>query len=62
MTSLLAMIRALGSSLEPHLERDLATYLYSGSIPIAIKMSLIAGSISDDFNKAATSLQEVTKA
>jgi hypothetical protein len=62
MTSLLAMIRALGSSLKPRLERDLATYLYSGSIPIAIKMSLIAGSISDDFNKAATSLQEVTKA
>jgi hypothetical protein len=35
MTLLLAAIRALGSPLEPHLESDLGTDLYSGSTPIA---------------------------
>jgi hypothetical protein len=34
-TSLLAAIGALGSPLEPHLESDLATDLYSDSTPIA---------------------------
>jgi hypothetical protein len=35
--SLSAAIRALGSPLRPHPERDLVTDLYSGSTPIAIK-------------------------
>jgi hypothetical protein len=35
VTSLPAMIRALGSLLGPHPESDLATDLYSGSTPIA---------------------------
>jgi hypothetical protein len=56
------MIRALGSPLRPYSERDLTIDLYSISIPIAIKMILIAGSISDDFKKSTTLLQEVTKA
>jgi hypothetical protein len=34
---LLATIRVLGSPLGPRPERDLATYLYFDSIPIAIK-------------------------
>jgi hypothetical protein len=38
-----AAIGALGSSLEPHPESDLEIDLYSGSTPIAIKMSLITG-------------------
>jgi hypothetical protein len=58
MTSLSAAIGTLDSPLGPYLKRD----LYSGSTPIAIKMSQIIGSISDDFKKATTSLQEVTKA
>jgi hypothetical protein len=62
VTSLSAVIRASGSPLGPHPERDLAIDLYSASTPIAIKMSPIAGSILDDFKKATTSLQEVTKA
>jgi hypothetical protein len=36
LTSLPAVIGALGSPLGPHLESGLATYLYSGSTPIAI--------------------------
>jgi hypothetical protein len=35
--SLLATIGASDSPLGPYSERDLATYLYSGSTPIAIK-------------------------
>jgi hypothetical protein len=58
MTSLSAVIGTLGSPLGPYLKRD----LYSDSTPIAIKMSQITGSVSDDFKKATTSLQEVTKA
>jgi hypothetical protein len=56
VTSLSAAIRALGSPLGPRPERDLAIHLYSGSTPISIKMSLIAGSVSEDFKKATTSL------
>jgi hypothetical protein len=41
--SLSAAIGTLGSLLGPHPESDLETDLYSASIPIAIKMSLIAG-------------------
>jgi hypothetical protein len=41
--SLSAAIGALGSSLGPHPESDLETSLYSGSTPIAIKMSPITG-------------------
>jgi hypothetical protein len=61
-TSLLVVIRALGSSLGPHPKIDLETYLYSRSTPIAIKTSSIAGSVSNDFKKATTLLLEVTKA
>jgi hypothetical protein len=60
--SLSATIGALGSPLGPRLKRDLATDLYSSSTPIAIKTSPIAVSVSDDFKKATTSLQEVTEA
>jgi gamma-glutamylcysteine synthetase len=60
--SLSAATRALSSPLVPYLERDLETDIYSDSTPIAIKMSPIAGSVSDDFKKATTSLQEVIKA
>jgi hypothetical protein len=42
-TSLSTTIRALGSPLVPHPESDLVTDLYSGSTPIAIKMSPIVG-------------------
>jgi hypothetical protein len=42
-------IGALGSSLEPHPESDIEIDLYSGSTPIAIKMSPITGSVLDDF-------------
>jgi hypothetical protein len=41
--SLSAVIGALGSPLGPHPKSDLETDLYSGSTPIAIKMSLIIG-------------------
>jgi hypothetical protein len=41
--SLSAVIGALDSSLGPHPESDLETYLYSNSTPIAIKMSPITG-------------------
>jgi hypothetical protein len=44
--SLSAVIGTLGSPLEPHLESDLETDLYSGSTPIAIKTSSISGSAS----------------
>jgi hypothetical protein len=37
------VIGALGSPLGPHLESDLKTDIYSGSTPIAIKMSPIVG-------------------
>jgi hypothetical protein len=47
-----AVIGALGSPLGPHPESDIETYLYSGSTLIAIKMSLIAGSVLDDFKKS----------
>jgi hypothetical protein len=56
MTSLSTEIRALDSPLGPHPESDLETDLYSGSTPIAIKTSLIARSILDDFKKSTTSL------
>jgi hypothetical protein len=42
-TSLSAMIGALSSPLGPHPESNLVTDLYSGSTPIATKMSPIAG-------------------
>jgi hypothetical protein len=41
--SLSTAIEALDSSLRPHPESDLETNIYSGSIPIVIKMSPIAG-------------------
>jgi hypothetical protein len=59
--SLSAVIGASGSPLGPHLESDLATYLYSATTPIAIKMSPIVGLVSDDFKKSTTSLQKVIK-
>jgi hypothetical protein len=62
VTSLSVAIGASGSPLGPHPERDLDIDLYSDSTPIAIKTSLIVGSISDNFKKSITSLQEVTKA
>jgi hypothetical protein len=62
VTSLSAAIRALSSPLRPHLESDLETDLYSGSTPIAIKTSLIAESVLDDFKKSTTSLQIYTLA
>jgi predicted deacylase len=43
VTSLSAAIEALSSHLGPHPENDLVTDLYSGSTPIAIKMSPITG-------------------
>jgi hypothetical protein len=58
--SLSAVIGALGSPLGPHSETDLETDLYSGSTPIAIKTSPIAGSVLDDFKKSTTSLQIYT--
>jgi hypothetical protein len=60
--SLLVVIRALDSPLGPHTESDLETDLYSGSAPIAIKTSLIVGSVLNDFKKSATSLQIYTLA
>jgi hypothetical protein len=42
---LLVTIEALGSPLGPHPESDLETDLYSGSTPIAIKTSSIAGQL-----------------
>jgi hypothetical protein len=60
--SLSATIGALGSPLGPHLESDLKTDLYSSSTLIAIKMNPTIGSASNNFKKATTSLQEVTKA
>jgi hypothetical protein len=62
VASLSAVIKALGSPLRPRPGRDLAIDLYSGSTPISIKMSPITRSVSEDFKKATTSLQEVTKA
>jgi hypothetical protein len=47
---------ASDSPLGPHLESDLAAYLYSDFTPIAIKTSPIARSVSDDFKKSTTSL------
>jgi hypothetical protein len=61
-TSLSAVIKVLCSPLGPHPESDLETDLYSDSTPIAIKTSLIVGSVSDNFKNATASLQEVTKA
>jgi hypothetical protein len=55
--SLSAAIGALGSPLGPHPESDLETDLYSSSTPIAIKTSLIDGSVLDDFKKSTSSLQ-----
>jgi gamma-glutamylcysteine synthetase len=60
--SLSAMIGVLGSPLGPHLKSDLETDLYSSSPPIAIKMSPIAGSVLDDFQKSTTLLQIYTHA
>jgi hypothetical protein len=60
--SLSATIEALRSPLGPHTESDLETDLYSGSTPIAIKMSSITGSVLDDFKKSITSLQIYTLA
>jgi hypothetical protein len=61
VTSLSAAIRALGFPLRPRPERDLDIVLYPVSTPTAIKMNPIAGSVSHNFKKATTSLQEVTK-
>jgi hypothetical protein len=58
--SLSAMIGALSSPLGPHPESDLEIDLYSASTPIAIKTSLIAGSVLDDLKKSTTSLQIYT--
>jgi hypothetical protein len=55
--SLSVTIEALSSPLGTRLERVLTTDIYSVSTPMSIKMSLITGSISDDFKKATTSLQ-----
>jgi hypothetical protein len=52
--SLSAVIGALGSPLGPHSESDLETDLYSDSTPIAINMSLIAGSVLYDFKKSTS--------
>jgi hypothetical protein len=60
--SLSAVMGALGSPLGPHPESDLEIDLYSGSTPIAIKTSPIAGSVLDDFKKSTTSLQIYTLA
>jgi hypothetical protein len=60
--SLPVVIGALASPLGPHLESDLEINLYSRFTPIAIKTSLIAGSVSDDFKKSTTSLQIYTLA
>jgi hypothetical protein len=54
--SLSTTIVTLSSPLGPRLERVLTTDIYSVSTPMSIKMSLITGSISDDFKKATTSL------
>jgi hypothetical protein len=59
-TSLSAAIGALGSPLGPYPESDLKIDIYSGSTPIAIKMSSIIGSVLDDFKKSTTSLQIYT--
>jgi hypothetical protein len=55
--SLSAAIGALGSPLVPHSKSDLEIDPYSGSTLLAIKTNPIAGSVSDDFKKATTSLQ-----
>jgi hypothetical protein len=55
--SLSVVIGALGSPLGLRPESDLETDLYSDSTLIAIKMSLIAGSILHNFKKSTTSLQ-----
>jgi hypothetical protein len=60
--SLSAVIGALRSPLGPNLESDIETDLYSGSTPIAIKTSPIAGSVLDDFKNFTTSLQIYTLA
>jgi hypothetical protein len=60
--SLSAVIGALRSPLGPNPESDIETDLYSGSTPIAIKTSPIAGSVLDDFKKFTTSLQIYTLA
>jgi hypothetical protein len=60
--SLSVAIGVLDSPLGPHIESDLETDLYSGSTPIAIKMSPITRSVLDDFKKSTTSLQIYTLA
>jgi hypothetical protein len=60
--SLSTTIGVLGSTLRPHLESDIETYLYSGSTSMTIKMNPIAGSVLDDFKKCTTSLQIYTLA
>jgi hypothetical protein len=62
LISLSATIGALSSPLGPNPESGLETDLYSGSISIAIKTSLIDGSVLDDFKKSTTSLQIYTPA
>jgi hypothetical protein len=57
-----AVIETLGSPLGPHLGNDIETDLYSGSTPIAIKTSLITGSVLDDFKKSTILLQIYTLA
>jgi hypothetical protein len=62
LISLSAMIGALSSPLGPNPESGVETDLYSGSTSIAIKRSLIDGSVLDDFKKSTTSLQIYTSA
>jgi hypothetical protein len=62
LISLSATIGALSSPLGPNPESGLETDLYSGSTSIAIKTSLIDGSVLDDFKKSTTSLQIYTSA
>jgi hypothetical protein len=62
VTSLSMTIGASDAPLGSHLKSDIATDLYSTSTMIAIKTSLITGSVSDDFKKSATSLQKMIEA
>jgi hypothetical protein len=57
-----AAIGALDLTLGPHPESDLEVDLYSGSTLIAIKTSLIIGSVLYDFKKSTILLQIYTLA
>jgi hypothetical protein len=62
VTSLPAVIRALGSSLGPHPESDLATDLYSSSTPIANMDEFNRWIIFNLLNKSVISLSAGIKA